>query len=132
MGWLDILSLVLNILFGGGLIFSLLTLKAQKNKANAEAKGAEASAESTEIDNVEKVAGLWRGIAESMEARYKQQEENNAQLLKNYNDVLTEVKSLRTEVRKQNSTISKILKILDSIDHENLEEKIQEAKQAAG
>ena len=52
-----------------------------------------------------------------MELKYKQQEENNAQLLKNYNDVLSEVKSLRAEVRKQNTTISKILKILDSIDH---------------
>jgi len=128
---MEILGFIFSVLLGGGWIINVMTLKSQQRKVAAEAKGADASAESTEIDNVEKVAGLWRSFAENMELKYKQQEENNAQLLKNYNDVLSEVKSLRAEVRKQNTTISKILKILDSIDHENLEEKIQEAKQAA-
>jgi len=124
MSLFDILSLIFNVLLGGGLLGTIVSLKAQKNKANAEAKGAEANAESTELDNVDKAVKIWRDLAENMELR-------NKELQKNYEELLTEVRSLRQEVRKQNSTINKILKILDSIDHDNLEQKVQEAKDIA-
>jgi len=44
---LEIVSLVLNLLFGGGFLLSLFKLKAERNIANAEAK-------SKELDNEEK------------------------------------------------------------------------------
>jgi hypothetical protein len=43
MDWTGIVSLVLNLLFGGGLLVTLVTLKSERNKAAAEAKGAEIS-----------------------------------------------------------------------------------------
>ena len=121
---IEILSLIFNVLLGGGLLVTVVTLKAQKNKAEADAKGAEATAESAELDNVDKAVKIWRDLAETMEQR-------NNQMQKNYDNLLSEVQSLRNEVKKQNGTINKILKILDSIDHDNLEEKVKEAKDAA-
>lgn len=125
MSVFELVSLVLNVLLGGGLLTAIVTLKAQKNKANAEAKGAEANAESTELDNVDKAVKIWRDLAETMEQR-------NAQMQKNYDNILSEVQLLRSEVKKQNQTINKILKILDSIDHDNMEQKVKEAKEIAG
>lgn len=124
MSLFEILSLVFNVVLGGGLLVTVVTLKAQRKKANADAKGAEATAESTELDNVDKAVKIWRDLAETMEQR-------NNQMQKNYDNLFSEVQSLRNEVKKQNGTINKILKILDSIDHDNLEEKVKEAKDAA-
>lgn len=124
MSLFEILSLVFNVVLGGGLLVTVVTLKAQRKKAEADAKGAEATAESAELDNVDKAVKIWRDLAETMEQR-------NNQMQKNYDNLLSEVQSLRNEVKKQNGTINKILKILDSIDHDNLEEKVKEAKDAA-
>jgi len=124
MSLFEILSLVFNVVFGGGLLVTITTLRAQRKKANADAKGAEATAESTELDNVDKAVKIWRDLAETMEQR-------NNQMQKNYDDLLCEVQSLRIEVKKQNGTINKIFKILDSVNHDNLEEKIKEAKDVA-
>lgn len=120
----EILSLIFNVLLGGGLLGTVVTLKAQKKKADAEAKGAEATAESTELDNVDKAVKIWRDLAESMEQR-------NKELIQNYSDLLIEVKGLRSEIKGQNTKINKILKILDTIDHDNMEQKVKEAKEVA-
>ena len=50
------ISTMLSALFGGGLIFSLLTIRAQKKKANAEAKG-------SELTNVETAIKIWREMS---------------------------------------------------------------------
>ena len=36
--WMDIASLALNLIFGGGIIITFITLKAQRKKADAEAE----------------------------------------------------------------------------------------------
>lgn len=121
MDWINIITIIFGFVGGGVGLIGLLTLKQQKLKAQAEAKGAEAIAESSELDNVDKAVKIWRDLAESMEQRNKELEKN----------LVAEIELLRKEVKKQNATINKILKILDSIDHDNLEEKIKEAKDIA-
>ena len=49
---MSIVSMVLSFLFGGGIVL-IVTLKATKRKANAEA-------DSADIDNVNKVIGIWK------------------------------------------------------------------------
>lgn len=120
MSVFEIVSLVLNLLFGGSFMITLATLRAQKLRYEAEARTAEATAESSELENVDKAVKIWRDLAESMEQRNKELEKN----------LSLEIEALRREVRKQNCTINKILKILDSINHDNLEQKVQEAKEA--
>jgi len=58
MTWLEILSIIINVLLGGGIWLTLVTLKSVKQKASAEAKGADADAKSKEIDNNEKILKL--------------------------------------------------------------------------
>lgn len=120
--WFSMVSLVLNVIFGGGLIVTLVTLKAQK-------KQAEASAETTEIDNLKNVALGWREYAESAEARYKSMSELTQK----------EVALLRDQVNKMEETIKRltsvnnqIFKIVKDINHENIEQKKAEAKEIAG
>ncbi|NCB68985.1 MAG: hypothetical protein EOM47_09065 [Bacteroidia bacterium] len=134
--WFSMVSLVLNIIFGGGLIVTLVTLKAQKKQAEATAKQAEASAkqteasaETTEIENLKNVALGWREYAESAEARYKSMSELTQK----------EVALLRDQVNKMEETIKRltsvnnqIFKIVKDINHENIEQKKAEAKEIAG
>ena len=66
MGWIEIISLVLNLILGGGLIVTIATLRSVKIEAAANAKKAAAVATASEIENVEAVIKLWREMAEKM------------------------------------------------------------------
>lgn len=114
-------SLALNLIFGGGFIITFLTIRAQKKKASAEAKGAEASAESTELDNVEKAIRIWREMAENFKTELTCYQEK-------YADLARQVEGLRREVKKLNTTNQKILNLLDMISHDNLESTVAEIK----
>jgi hypothetical protein len=48
---MELVSLILNVVFGGGLLVTLFTLRAQSKKAEAEAEGAE-------LENDEKTSKL--------------------------------------------------------------------------
>lgn len=118
---MEIISLVLNLVFGGGLIFQFLTVRSQRKKAASEAKGAEATAEGTELENVETAIRIWREMAIAM----------NKELLESrtkYEEVARELEALRKEVRQLNFTSNRILKLLDKITHENLEKMVEVIK----
>ena len=119
--WMDIASLALNLIFGGGIIITFITLKAQRKKADAEADGAIATADSTELDNVEKAIKIWREMAMELKnelttARTK------------YEEVSVQVEALRKDVQKLNTISTRILKMLDKITHENLEKMVETIK----
>jgi len=121
MDFTSIIITVISALFGGG-IGSVLTFKATRKKAGAEAKGAEATAESTELDNVEKAIKIWREMAESLKLELEASR-------KNYDEVARQVEALRKEVQKLNTISQRILKKLDKITHENLDQMVEEIKQ---
>jgi len=118
----EFISLALNLVFGGGFLISFLTLRAQRKKAGAEAKGAEATAESTELDNVEKAIRIWREMAENLKTQ-------RDEAITSFGEVSKQVEALRRDVKKLNSTNQKILKLLDQISHENLERMVKEIKE---
>jgi len=130
--WYSLITTVLTIIFGGGFIASIVTLRAQRKKADAEAKGADATAESTELDNVTKAITIWRESAEKSEQRAQAAEARSQTIYESYSKLADEVSQLRAEVKKLTCTNVKILKILDSINHDNLEQKKQEAKDITG
>ena len=120
---MDLTSIIITVfsaLFGGG-IGSILTFKATRKKAGAEAKGAEATAKSTELDNVEEAIKIWREMAVEMKAQ-------RDDALTSFSDVSKQVEALRKDVRKLNCTNQKILNLLDQISHENLENTVKEIK----
>lgn len=114
MSWFEITSLVLNLLLGGGLIVSLVTLKSTKKQAEANAQKAVAEAKTTEIDNVAAAVKIWRELAENQSEQY--------------NKVLEELDKLRREVNRLNRINSKIVKLLDKITPENMEAIVDQIK----
>ena len=108
MGWIEIISLILNLVLGTGLIVTMATLRSTKIEAAANAKKAAASASASEIQNVESVIKLWREMAEKMA-------EDRATLSERV-DVLS------TEVRRLKNATNKVVRLIDRITPENMEE----------
>lgn len=126
---MELVSLILNLVLGGGLIVTIATVKGQK-------KQVEATAEGSELDNVSKAIAIWQQSAEKSEQRAqaaedraKAAEERAQATAESYSSLAGEVTSLRSEVKKLTTQNTKILKILDSINHDNLDQKLQEAKE---
>lgn len=117
MEWI---SLIVTFVLGGGLV-ALLTIKPQKQKVEAEAKQTKASANTTEIENFAKIAEEWRKYAEEAEMRYS----SMTKIMQ------TQINSLSTDVAKLSKQLNQILKIIKEMNHENLEQKKQEASDVA-
>lgn len=114
-------SLILNVLFGGGLFLSLVTLKSVKKEAGSKAEKAAAEARADEIKNVESAIKIWRSIAEDMNAKYNDMSEKCDALSKS-------VENLSTEVTRLRLSNNRIIKLLDKITPENLEHVVAEIK----
>jgi flagellar basal body-associated protein FliL len=108
MGIFEIVSFVLNLLLGSGMIVTLLTLKSAKKKAEADAKA-------SEINNVDSVAKMWRELAEKMGNQYA--------------EMSVQVDKLTKEVNRLRAINSKIVRLLDRITPENLVDMIEKIKQ---
>ena len=125
---MELIMLILNLLLGGGLILTLITLRSYKMKTRGEALQATAQAEvvrqqadSAEIDNVDKIAKMWREQAESFENLWKTKEE---QLI----SLCTIVEERKGEVHRLVTINTKIVKSLDKINADNYEKIIEQIK----
>lgn len=112
---MQIISLVLNFLFAGGFILTLINLKAVKKEAGGKAMKAVAEAKKDEIQNVEAAIKIWREMAESMAERH--------------DETMREVTALRREVNKLRMINNRIVKLLDKITPENLQATVDKIKQ---
>ncbi len=118
----ELISLILNFLFGAGLFVTLVTLKSVKQEASGKARKAIAEAEKEvaavkkdEIQNVEAAIKIWREMAESMAERH--------------DETMREVAALRREVNKLRMINNRIVKLLDKITPENLQATVDKIKQ---
>ena len=114
MGWIEIISLILNLVLGGGLFVTLATLRSVKSEAASNAKKAAATAQASEIENVEAVITLWRKLAESMAEKQE--------------DLTTQVEELHTEVRRLKNATNRVARLLDRITPENMSEMVDAIK----
>ena len=116
---MELISLILNAILGGSLIVTLVTLRATRLKATADAKG-------SELDNVQEAITIWREMAETLkselEASRKKYEETTEQMHK-------EVESLRRAVTRLTYVNNKMVKLLDKITPDNLETMVEQIKQ---
>ena len=125
---MEFIGLLVTFILGGGFV-ALFTIKPQKQKVVAEARQIEASAEGTEVDNVDKVGKMWREYAEASDARYKDLLEKMSGEMDKMQERISE---MECTIKKLTNTNNQILKILKDINHDNLEQKKQEAKDIAG
>lgn len=100
MNWTDLISLVLNIVLGGGLIVTIVTLKSQRRKASAEA-------DTIAIDNTEKITKLWEDYAAKKTAADEQQIQGLTDKVNEFEKI---VNSLRKEISKLTRAINEAKK----------------------
>lgn len=122
MGTFEVISIILNALFGGGLLIQFITMRSVKAKAKADAETAKAKAERLELDNVDKAIVIWREMAMQLKKELEQSREK-------YAEVTNHVDALRREVKRLTETSNKILKLLDRITPENLEKMKEQIKE---
>ncbi len=127
--WVSLVSVIVNALLGGGLLLTLVTLKSYKIKAQGEALQSTARAEVTaneatasEIENVDKVATMWRELSEKLDEKLKSRDKE-VELLRE------SVDKLATEVRRLRAINSRIVNSLDKIDSQNYEAIVTQLKQ---
>lgn len=115
MNWIEIISPILNVVLGSGLIVTFITLRATRREAYANAQKAEAGAKTSEIDNADAVAKMWRTLAEDMSERQ--------------NKLAEQVDVLSLEVRRLKNATNRVVRLLDRITPDNLSEMIEKIKQ---
>ena len=120
-GLFELISTLVNVVLGGGLFVTMLTLRSQKKKVAAEASLAEAVAESSELDNAEKIARMWRENFEALNLELKDTRLRAAEMA-------LQVEALRKEVEKLTRIQNKIANLLNTIEHPNVA-KIKEELQ---
>lgn len=111
MEWTSLITLLVSTLAGSG-IGSLVTLRAQRTKANAESSG-------SELDNVEDAVKIWRELAESFKNELQQARADNSEITK-------QVDLLRREVVRLTRTNSDIIRMLKKLTPDNLEESVRD------
>lgn len=110
MDWIEVISLILNLALGGSLVVTFVTLRSARKEASANAKRAEATAMSGEIDNIQAAIKIWREMAQKMA-------DDRAVLA-------TQVEELSTEVRRLKNATNRVIRLLDRVTPENMEETI--------
>lgn len=115
MASVEIILLILNLVLGGSLIVTLITLRATKLEADANAKKAVAVAKASEIENVASSVKIWRELAEKMADRQ--------------NGLAEQVEELSVEVRRLKNATNKVVRLLDRITPDNLGEMVEKIKQ---
>jgi septal ring factor EnvC (AmiA/AmiB activator) len=119
---IELISVFLNLLLGGGLI-AIFTMRAQKRKVTAEAEKEVASADSIELDNVEKAIKIWREMAETLKTELEKRD-------KDYRTMQEQLSEFKKAVDKMNTTNAKILRVLETISRDNIEGPVKQIKDA--
>lgn len=121
MGTIEIISLALNVLFGGGLWLSLVQIKQIKEQKDEEirrlkvdTKQVVVDTERTEIQNIENLARMWREQAELLERKL--------------DTMQTKIDKLEGDLLKMNKLNNKIYKLLDKVSRENWEQLVEQVK----
>jgi len=115
MGVFEIVSLVANVVFGGGFFISMTTLRSVRKEASGRAQKAIAEARTDELQNVEAAIKIWRSMAQDMADKYDQ--------------MAAQVEKLSKEVKRLNNINNRIVKLLDKITAENIEVMVDAIKQ---
>lgn len=118
----EVISLILNVLFGGGLWLSLIQIKQIKEQKDeeirrlkADTKQVAVDTERAEIQNIENLARMWREQAELLERKL--------------DTMQTKIDKLENDLLKMNKLNNKIYKLLDKVSRENWEQLVEQVKE---
>lgn len=117
----ELISLILNIVFGGGFLATAVTLRAQKKKADAEAKNGE-------LDNVQEAITIWRQMAESLKIERDEYKASYLEVQKHNTEMAEQLIAIRKQLARLTNINSKMVSLLDKITPENLENMVEQIK----
>lgn len=134
LDWTTIIGTLIGAIFGGGGIW-LFTISASRKEANAKADQAtedvnktKSEVKSSELDQVQEAIAIWRGIAEDMKTE-RDEYKANFLLVSNHNaEMALQLESIRKELSKLSTINSKMVKLLDKITPDNLNEMVDKIK----
>lgn len=127
MDWTTIISSVLSFIFGGGLLM-LFTLRPSVKKADAEADKSQSEAKTTELDNVQEAIKIWREMAEGMKAERDEYKASFLEVTQHNTEMATQMDAIRKELAKLSAINNKMVKLLDKITPDNLNEMVDKIK----
>lgn len=117
----EVISLILNVLFSGGLWLSLIQIKQIKEQKDeeirrlkADTKQVAVDTERAEIQNIENLARMWREQAELLE--------------KKLDAMQGKIDKLEYNLLKMNILNNKIYRLLDKVSRENWEQLVEQVK----
>ena len=113
MGWFELVSLILNLLLGTGLIIQFITIRAIKSKATAEADSTTSQAGKDKIDLVNQTVTTMVETVNSLMAQ-------NKELIDRYTEKADETERLRDEKKEMENKINNLEKRVNRMIQTNL------------
>lgn len=107
--WMDIIPSIIGPFLGGGIVW-IVAFKSQKRKVGGEVRQIEATAQSTEIGNVSKVADEWQDLS----VNYK------TELL----SLQTQFTELKETFAKMKISIMYLIREMDCTNYKEIGDKI--------
>lgn len=128
MDWIELLMVVFGFVGSGYGLYGLVTVKAQRRKADAEANKVREEVKTNELDNVQEAIKIWREMAESLKAERDEYKQSYLEVQKHNADMAEQLEAIRKELTRLTNINSKMVKLLDKITPENLSEMVDTIK----
>lgn len=128
MDWIELLVVVFGFVGSGYGLYGMVTVKAQRRKAEAEANKVREEVKTNELDNVQEAIKIWREMAESLKAERDEYKQSYLEVQKHNADMAEQLEAIRKELTRLTNINSKMVKLLDKITPENLSEMVDTIK----
>lgn len=128
MDWIELLVVVFGFVGSGYGLYGMVTVKAQRRKADAEANKVREEVKTNELDNVQEAIKIWREMAESLKAERDEYKQSYLEVQKHNADMAEQLEAIRKELTRLTNINSKMVKLLDKITPENLSEMVDTIK----
>lgn len=128
MDIIGIIATVFGFVGSGYGIYGVVTIKAQRRKAEEEANKVRGEVKTNELDNVQEAIKIWREMAESLKAERDEYKRSYIEVQKHNAEMSKQMDAIRKELTRLTNINSKMVKLLDKITPENLSEMVETIK----
>lgn len=128
MDWITLLATVFGFVGSGYGLYGLVTVKAQRRKADAEANKVREEVKTNELDNVQEAIKIWREMAESLKAERDEYKRSYLEVQKHNSEMAESLAAIKKELTRLTNINTKMVKLLDKITPENLSEMVETIK----
>jgi len=128
MDWISLIAAVFGFVGSGYGLYGMVTVKAQRRKAENEANKVREEVKTNELDNVQEAIKIWREMAESLKAERDEYKQSYLEVQKHNAEMADQMEAIRKELTRLTNINSKMVKLLDKITPENMSEMVETIK----